>query len=89
MELSYRTLALSHETAAVFFTTSEAAQQVGGTKKGRYPLWATPLLGQGRAEGAARLASRFEVDDELWAEIAPFIPVRWRRRRYPGAPSAR
>ena len=30
------------------------------------------------------MASRFEVDDELWAEIAPLIPVRKRRRRYPG-----
>jgi transposase len=30
------------------------------------------------------MASRFEVDDELWAEIAPLIPVRQRRRRYPG-----
>jgi transposase len=28
--------------------------------------------------------SRFEVDDELWAEIEPLIPVRERRRRYPG-----
>ena len=30
------------------------------------------------------MASRFEVADELWAEIAPLIPVRKRRRRYPG-----
>jgi len=30
------------------------------------------------------MASRFEVDDEPWAEIAPLIPVRKRRRRYPG-----
>jgi len=30
------------------------------------------------------MASRFEVDDELWAEIAPLISVRKRRRRYPG-----
>jgi transposase len=28
--------------------------------------------------------SRFEIDDALWAEIAPLIPVRQRRRRYPG-----
>jgi transposase len=28
--------------------------------------------------------SRFEVDDELWTEIEPLIPVRPRRRRYPG-----
>jgi transposase len=34
------------------------------------------------------MASRFEVDDELWAEIAPLIPVRQRRRRYPvGCPA--
>jgi hypothetical protein len=26
------------------------------------------------------MASRFEVDDEPWDEIAPFIPVRQRRR---------
>src|SRR4051794_40252065 len=28
--------------------------------------------------------SRFEIDDDLWAEIEPLIPVRQRRRRYPG-----
>src|SRR4051794_40027833 len=28
--------------------------------------------------------SRFEIDDELWAEVEPLIPVRARRRRYPG-----
>jgi transposase len=28
--------------------------------------------------------SRFEIDDGLWAEIEPLIPVRQRRRRYPG-----
>jgi hypothetical protein len=39
---------------------------------------------RGSGRGAARMASRFEVDDELWAEIAPLIPVRQRRRRYPG-----
>lgn len=28
--------------------------------------------------------SRFEIDDELWAEVGPLIPPRARRRRYPG-----
>lgn len=28
--------------------------------------------------------SRFEISDELWAEIEPLIPVRQRRRRHPG-----
>jgi transposase len=28
--------------------------------------------------------SRFEIDDELWAELEPLIPVRVPRRRYPG-----
>src|SRR5215211_6744341 len=28
--------------------------------------------------------SRFEIDDELWAEVEPLIPVRKRRYRYPG-----
>jgi transposase len=28
--------------------------------------------------------SRFEVDDRLWAEIEPLIPVRERRFRHPG-----
>ena len=28
--------------------------------------------------------SRFEIDDALWAEIAPLIPARQRRHRYPG-----
>src|SRR3954471_6967887 len=28
--------------------------------------------------------SRFEIDDELWAEVEPLIPTRPRRRRYPG-----
>jgi transposase len=28
--------------------------------------------------------SRFEISDELWAEIEPLIPARERRRRYPG-----
>ena len=30
------------------------------------------------------MPSRFEISDELWAEIEPLIPVRERRRRYPG-----
>ena len=30
------------------------------------------------------MPSRFEIDDELWAEVEPLIPVRARRRRYPG-----
>src|SRR4051794_23149996 len=30
------------------------------------------------------LPSRFEIDDALWAEIEPLIPVRARRHRYPG-----
>lgn len=30
------------------------------------------------------MPSGFEVSDELWAEIEPLIPVRERRRRYPG-----
>ena len=30
------------------------------------------------------MPSRFEISDELWAEIEPLIPVRQRRRRYPG-----
>lgn len=28
--------------------------------------------------------SRFEIDDELWAEVEQLIPVRGRRYRYPG-----
>lgn len=28
--------------------------------------------------------SRFEFDDDLWAEVEPLIPVRARRRRFPG-----
>jgi transposase len=28
--------------------------------------------------------SRFEIDDGLWAEIEPLIPLRPRRKRYPG-----
>ena len=28
--------------------------------------------------------SRFEISDELWAEVEPLIPVRPRRYRYPG-----
>jgi transposase len=30
------------------------------------------------------MPSRFEIDDELWAEVEPLIPVRQRRYRYPG-----
>ncbi len=30
------------------------------------------------------MPSRFEVDDELWAELEPLIPVRERRRVHPG-----
>ena len=30
------------------------------------------------------MPSRFEIDDALWAEIAPLIPPRQRRHRYPG-----
>ena len=30
------------------------------------------------------MPSRFEIDDELWAEVEPLIPLRPRRRRYPG-----
>lgn len=30
------------------------------------------------------MGSRFEVDDELWAQVADLIPVKPRRRRYPG-----
>jgi hypothetical protein len=33
---------------------------------------------------AVEVPSRFEIDDELWAEVQPLIPVRERRRRYPG-----
>jgi len=28
--------------------------------------------------------SRFEIDDQLWAQVEPLILVRPRRRRYPG-----
>ena len=28
--------------------------------------------------------SRFEIDDAMWAEVEPLIPVRERRRRYTG-----
>ena len=30
------------------------------------------------------MPSRFEISDELWAEVKPLIPARPRRRRYPG-----
>ena len=33
---------------------------------------------------AVEVPSRFEITDELWREIEPLIPVRERRRRYPG-----
>jgi hypothetical protein len=32
--------------------------------------------------------SRFEISDELWAEVEPLIPARPRRRRYPSATGA-
>ncbi len=30
------------------------------------------------------MGSRFDVDDELWEQIEPLIPVKARRRQYPG-----
>ena len=30
------------------------------------------------------MRSRYEIDDEFWAKIEPLMPVRRRRRRYPG-----
>ena len=30
------------------------------------------------------MPSRFEIDDELWVELEPLIPVRERRYRHPG-----
>ena len=30
------------------------------------------------------MPSRFEITDELWAEVEPLIPARVRRRRNPG-----
>ena len=30
------------------------------------------------------MPSRFEIDDAMWAEVEPLIPVRVRRHRYPG-----
>ena len=30
------------------------------------------------------MPSRFEIDDALWAEVEGLIPIRPRRRRYPG-----
>jgi transposase len=33
---------------------------------------------------AVEVPSRFEIDDELWVEVEPLIPVRERRFRYPG-----
>src|SRR3954453_22993640 len=34
--------------------------------------------------GGVEVPSRVEIYDELWAEVEPLIPVRPRRRRYPG-----
>jgi transposase len=34
--------------------------------------------------GVLEVPSRFEISDELWAEIEPLIPPRQRRFRYPG-----
>jgi hypothetical protein len=34
--------------------------------------------------GVMEVRSRSEIDDELWAEIEPLIPVRPRRHRYTG-----
>jgi transposase len=33
---------------------------------------------------AVEVPSRFEITDELWAEVEPLIPARVRRRRNPG-----
>jgi transposase len=33
---------------------------------------------------AVEVPSRFEINDELWAEVEPLIPPRVRRRRNPG-----
>jgi transposase len=38
----------------------------------------------GRLSEVQEVASRFEVDDELWAIIEPLIPPVRRRFRYPG-----
>jgi transposase len=48
----------------------ESVADVGGIAK--------PVIG-GHA-----VPSRFEIDDQLWAEIQPLLPPRPRRRRYPG-----
>lgn len=37
-----------------------------------------------RLSEVLEVPSRFEVDDELWAEVQPLLPVIERRRRYPG-----
>jgi hypothetical protein len=34
--------------------------------------------------GGHGVPSRFAIDDEQWVEVQPLIPVRQRRRRYPG-----
>jgi putative transposase of IS4/5 family DUF4096 len=34
--------------------------------------------------GGHAVPSRFEIDDQLWAEIQPLLPPRPRRRRYLG-----
>jgi transposase len=33
----------------------------------------------GRSSEVREVPSRFEIDDELWAEVEPLIPVRARR----------
>ena len=53
------------------------------TKKGRRRRGRKPCSISSSTEGAS-VGSRFEVDDQLWAEIEPLIPVKERRRRYPG-----
>ena len=37
-----------------------------------------------RRSEVVEVPSRFEISDELWAEIEPLIPARQRRHRYPG-----
>ncbi len=38
----------------------------------------------GRLSEVSEVPSRFEVDDGLWAELEPLLPVTRRRYRYPG-----
>ncbi len=38
----------------------------------------------GRLSEVSEVPSRFEVDDGLWAELEPLLPVVQRRYRYPG-----